>query len=117
MDMRQYAGSESKYLKAADLNGKRTKVKISGVSMVEFDDDEKGKMRKPALHFEGKEKAMVLNPTNTAELINAFGAESDEWAGHEVELSTKHYPAFGKDGLVLSPVGGAAPEFDDAIPF
>jgi hypothetical protein len=116
MDMTNYAGSESKYLKAADLNGKKTVAKISGVELVQFENDGVSSS-KPAISFEGKSKAMVLNATNTAALIHAFGAQSEDWLGGEVELSSKHYPAFGKDGLVLDPVGGAEPEFDDDIPF
>ena len=114
--MTQYAGSESKYLKAADLAGKRTRAKIRKVELVSFEDDGKS-YSKPAIYFDGKEKAMVLNPTNTTELIRAFGAQSDSWVGAEVELSTKHYAAFGKDGLILTPIGGAEPEYEDDIPF
>lgn len=104
MDMTAYAGSESKYLKATDLQGRRPTVTISGVSLLEFDDDEKGKQRKPALAFEGKEKQMVVNATNCEELIRAFGAESDKWIGHKVILSTKFYKQFGKEGIVLNAV-------------
>lgn len=116
MDMTQYAGSESKYLKAADLNGKRTRATIDKVELVQFEDEGRS-LSKPAIYFRGKEKAMVLNATNTTALIEAFGSQSDSWVGGEVELSTKHYPAFGKDGLVLDPIGGNVPEIDDDIPF
>jgi len=115
--MTQYAGSESKYLKATDLNGKRTRCVISGVELVEFERDDGRKDKKPAIAFNGKEKAMVCNPTSTSALNDAFGTDSEDWVGHEVELSTKHYATLGKDGLVLTPIGGKETELDDDIPF
>jgi len=114
--MSSYAGSESKYLKAADLNGKRTRCVIAGVELVEFENDGV-KTKKPSITFEGKDKAMVCNPTSTSSLNDAFGVDSEDWVGHEVELSTKHYASLGVDGLVLDPIGGAEDEFDDSIPF
>ena len=117
MDMKQYAGSESKYLKAADLNGQRPKVTIESVELVEFEQDDGGKHRKPCLKFRGKEKAMVCNATAVQELGNAFGWDSDAWVGKEVGLSTKHYPAFGKDGIVLTVLNKPADFVDDEIPF
>jgi hypothetical protein len=116
MDMTQYAGSESKYLKASDLGGGRPRVKIEAVNLVEFDDEEKGKHRKPTVKFEGKEKELVLNATNTEEIIRAFGADSDGWIGKELGLSTKYYKAFDREGIVVSPVV-PNDELDDDIPF
>lgn len=115
MDMTQYAGSESKYLKASDLQGKRPQVKIAAVSLVEFDDDEKGKVTKPAVALEGKEKELVCNATAVEELIRAFGADSDGWIGKTIGLSTKFYKNFGKEGIVITPLQDDGP--DDDIPF
>lgn len=116
MDMTQYSGNESKYLKAADLQGKRIKVTVSSVELVEFDDDEKGKHKKPVVRMSGKEKKLVLNATSVQDMINAYGKDSDGWAGKEIVLSTKFYPAFGREGIVVTPEIPAA-EFDDKIPF
>ena len=116
MKMSQYAGSESKYLKASDLQGARPKVRILGVNLIEFEDRETGEKEiKPTISFEGKEKAMVCNKTNVAELINAFGDESEDWKGKEVMLSTKFYDGVGKEGLVLTAMGSDEPS--DPIPF
>ena len=104
MDMTQYAGSESKYLKASDLNGGRPTVVIEKVNLVEFDDDEKGKHDKPTLKFEGKEKQLVLNASNTEELIHAFGADSDGWIGKKLGLSTEYYKAFDREGIVVTAI-------------
>jgi len=115
MDMTQYAGSESKYLKATDLQGKRPQVKIAGVSLVEFEDDDKGKHTKPALQLEGKEKQLVVGPQNCEELIQAFGADSDGWVGKTIGLSTKFYKNFGKEGIIITPLKDDGPDND--IPF
>lgn len=116
MDMSQYAGSESKYLKASDLQGKRPRVRVAKVSLLEFDDDEKGKHHRPALTLEGKDKQLVLNATNTDELCRAFGSDSESWIGKELGLSTKYYSGVGKEGIVVTPIV-AEPDLDDDIPF
>lgn len=116
MDMTKYAGSESKYLKASDLQGKRPKVKISSIKLLEFEDEEKGKHTKPVLMMDGKEKGVVLNATNCEEMIRAFGKDSDEWVGKEIILSTKYYKAFDREGIVVTPQV-SEDEFDDSIPF
>lgn len=115
MDMTQYAGSESKYLKAADLQGRSVRVTIEQVNLLEFEDDEKGKITKPALALKGKEKQIVCNATAVQDLIGAFGPNSDDWVGKDVRLATKHYPKFGRDGIVISPIieEGDAPD----VPF
>ena len=117
MDMSKYAGSESKYLKASDLQGKRPKVKIESISLLEFKDEDSGKIsHKPALALAGKEKQLVMNATNTEECMRVFGADSDSWIGKELVLSTKYYKAFDREGIVVSPV--AEDDFGDAdIPF
>lgn len=116
MDMTKYAGSESKYLKAADLQGKRPRVVIDGVELLEFE-EENGKVKhKPALVLRGKEKKLVLNATNTEEIMRAYGSDSDDWKGREIQLSTKHYPKFGVDGLVVTALG-SADDPNDEIPF
>ena len=114
MDMNKFAGSESKYLKAADLQGKSVKAVISAVALVEFENDDGSKQQKPAIALVGKEKQVVCNPTTVNELMQAYGVDSDGWIGKEIGLSTKHYASLGKDGLVVS----AMKDFvDDEIPF
>ena len=121
MDMKQYAGSESKYLKAADLQGRKPKVVIEGVELVEFDDrgDEGRKVRKPALKLRGKEKMLVCGPQSVEELGMSYGFDSDNWIGKEIGLSTRFYAQFGKEGIVVTAID-AAPKFEeggDDIPF
>ena len=113
MDMTQYAGSESKYLKAADLDGKSLKVTISAVDLVEFDNDG-DKETKPCLSLAGKEKKVVCNATSVMTLGNAYGFDSDAWINKEIGLSTKYYEGVGKEGIVITAMGAFE---EDDIPF
>jgi len=73
---------------------------------------------KPALSFEGKEKQLVLNPTNTKTLCSAYGDDSDGWIGHEIGLTVADYTdkGFGH-GWIVKPLDIKEPDFDDDIPF
>jgi len=115
VDMTQYAGKEGQYLKADDFTGKRFDVRISAVEMVAFDTDD-GEEIKPALAFKGKDKKLVLNPTNTKEIIRAFGKESDEWIGQKLMITVKYYESFGKSGFLVAPITEEEEE-DEDIPF
>jgi len=114
VDMNQFAGSESNYLKAADLKGARPQVIIDGVELVEFEDDGSKKV-KPCLKLRGKEKQLVLNATSVQELMSVFGPDSDTWIGKTIQLNTKHYPKYGKDGIVILAMNTEG--LDDDIPF
>lgn len=71
----------STYLKAADLEGKNVKVTIRSVIL-----EEVGQDRKPILYFEGHEKGLVLNRTNSNTISDAYGPETDDWRGATIEL-------------------------------
>lgn len=105
MDMTQYAGSESNFLKASDIQGSTPTVTIERVEEVSFEKDGKTDI-KPAIHFVGKEKGVVLNKTNTRSLIEAFGALSDDWLNKQAMLSvvtTEMGP-----GIRVTPLQGEA---------
>jgi hypothetical protein len=114
MDMTQFAGSESNWLKAEDIKGKNVKAVIREVSAVHFDaQNDKPAQDKAALKFEGREKGVILNATNTKILINAYGKDSEKWLGKEIGLTTKEYEGFGS-GIVVVILDA---DFDDDIPF
>jgi hypothetical protein len=104
----------SRWLKALDIKGKRIPVTLANVA-----EEEVGDGVKPVLYFEGKEKGLVLNKTNAEILKDAYGPETDDWAGQKAILGT--HKVRGRDGnlvdgiTVAVPVAEAAP--DDAIPF
>ena len=114
VDMTQYAGKESNYLKAGDLNGKNPTLVIESIELVEFDNDN-GKETKPAISFVGAKKSMVLNATNTEKLVRKFGADSNQWSGKSVMLGTEYYAKFDRDGLILTALDTEDP--NDDIPF
>ncbi len=119
MDMTQYSQSDSKDLKAGDFINCNIKVSISGVEIRNYDEKEgQPANSKPALSFNGKDKQLVLNATNTKTLCTAYGNDSDSWIGHEIGLTVKDYSdkGFGH-GWVVRPLDIAEPDFDDSIPF
>ena len=79
--MRISTAFPSESLKAADLQGRNILVVIDRVEMRDIGDD-----HKPVLFFQGKEKGVVLNKTNSNNVSVAYGDETDEWVGKEVVL-------------------------------
>jgi len=71
----------SKYLKADDLRGRETRVTISRVEREKMGDDVK-----PVVYFNGKEKGVVLNKTNSYTIATAYGDETNDWFGNDVIL-------------------------------
>ena len=119
MDMTQFSESESQWLKAKDFVGKNLKVQISDIEVVHFDADDKNPERNiPGLKFEGKEKGLIINKTNTQSLINAYGQNSDDWIGRNVGLSVADYrdKGFGF-GWIVTPLDVKPPEFDPDVGF
>lgn len=86
----------SKYLKSADLKGKMAKLQIAHV-----DSEEIGKDRKLVAYFRGKERGMVLNKTNAKTIAEAFGDETDNWTGADIEVFSMKVDYQGRmvDGL------------------
>lgn len=76
----------SKYLKAADLQGKRHKVTISAMTTTMLKDRQGVEKEKNIASFEGKEKQFVFNWTNENLIIPIFGEDTDNWVGAEIEL-------------------------------
>ena len=115
-DRSKYAETESNDLKAKNFIGKNFKLVISRIEEVHYDESEDQPANdKLALHFEGREKRLILNTINTESLVSAYGPDDDEWVGKEIQLTTKDYTAKGYGhGWILTPLGV---DFDDDIPF
>ena len=71
----------SKYLKAADLQGRQVTVKIRSAEQEVMGDD-----RKLVVYFEGKEKGFVCNKTNANNIAALYGPDTDNWVGSEITL-------------------------------
>ncbi|MEO0498952.1 MAG: hypothetical protein AAF205_00145 [Pseudomonadota bacterium] len=79
------AAFPSKYLKAADILGQTVNVNIRTVLMEEMGDG----AEKPVIYFQGKEKGVVMNRTNAEAVADAYGANTEAWAGQVVQLYTE----------------------------
>ena len=119
MDMSKFAQSESNDLKAKDFIGKNLKVKISQVEIRKFPaTDKMPASEKPALHFEGRDKTLVLNATNVQTLISAYGQSDSDWVGRTIGLSVADYTNKGYGhGWIVTALDIEPPEFDDDIPW
>jgi len=117
MDMTQYAVADNNDLKAADFIGVNMKVVIDKVDTVHYDaTNDQPETTRAVIYLVGKEKRIVLNPTNTKTLCEAYGSEDDGWIGHEIGLTVKEYDTF-KPGWIVTPLDVKAPDFDDDIEF
>ncbi|NQU20950.1 MAG: hypothetical protein HQ567_06670 [Candidatus Nealsonbacteria bacterium] len=99
----------SKYLKAADIERGRERQLTTDYVDVELMESTGDK--KPVLYFKGEDRGLVLNRTNAEVLSDAFGEDSDDWAGQRVVLYCAKTQFAGKtcDGLRLRPaVNGQA---------
>ena len=79
--MRIDSAFPGQYLKAADLQGKRVTVTMAHVQMEDI-----GSEQKPILYFQGTDKGLVLNKTNSNTIMAAYGYETEDWAGQVITL-------------------------------
>jgi hypothetical protein len=86
MDMRKYA---SKYVKPDNVRDGPIQTRIVNV----FEDEQYGR---PVLELETGSQ-FSLNDGNTNALIKAWGHNSDDWIGQEIELSLGHYQDWKTD--------------------
>lgn len=73
----------SKYLKAADLNGKDLTLTILGCEMETIGED---KESKPVLDFADEAKSLVLNKTNATIISRLHGSDTAQWGGKRITL-------------------------------
>ena len=83
----------SKYLRAADLDGRQVTVEIAHVELEEVGT---GEEPKPVLYFQGKAKGVVLNKTNANAVASAYGDDTDDWMGQNVVLFSAHVDFQGR---------------------
>jgi hypothetical protein len=88
----------SKYLKASDLQKRQVTLKISHAQFEKIGTDDK-----LVLYFQGtkENKGVVLNKTNAGVIANAYGDETEEWAGKSVTLFEAMVEYQGKLGPAI----------------
>jgi len=121
----------SKYLRAADLQGRSRVVTIDHVTHEDFKDDGVT-VKKTVVHFKrnGTGTApLVVNKTNWKMLVAITGAEDDDdWAGYRIELRSEKVNSPG--GRIVDSIrvheapaapkaakAKAVPEFNDEVGF
>lgn len=77
--MKMSVAFPSKYIAAADLQGRQVDVEIERVEMEDIGDD-----HKPVAYFVGKSKGLVLNKTNASAIADLYGDETDAWIGRVI---------------------------------
>jgi hypothetical protein len=71
----------SKYLKAADLDGKTIKLTIKDVGTEMIGDD-----TKLIVYFKNQEKGLVMNKTNSNNIAMVFGPDTDGWLDQDIQV-------------------------------
>lgn len=84
----------SKYVKAADLNGKPVTLTISHL-IVEKMGHGAEEEKKPVLYFAKATKGLVLNRTNGMIIGALYGDETDDWKGKRITIYPTKVRAFG----------------------
>jgi hypothetical protein len=72
----------SNYLKSSDVQG-QIQLVMARTAMEQLGDD-----MKLVLFFQGHEKGMVMNKTNSANVANLYGPETDNWIGKPIVLAS-----------------------------
>ena len=109
----------SKYLKAADLDGKTYRMTIRGVQMEDMGGE--GGDEKPILYFTRGQKGVVLNRTNADALSIVFGEETNAWVGKQIDLYPERVAFKGQMtwGIRMKarvePIDGAVPGLQQPI--
>jgi hypothetical protein len=96
------------WLTADDLAGREVTVTIESVTIHDMPDGKK----KAALHFIGKEKALLLNVTNGNTLTELFGTdEMDNWEGQRFRMFVAKVDFQGKrvPAIRVKAAGGSKP--------
>jgi hypothetical protein len=86
----------SRYLKASDLGGREIKVVMQHVEKEKLGDD-----MKLALYFKGKDKAMILNKTNSYTIADAYGEDTEDWFDQPLILFSVMVDFQGKVGPAI----------------
>ena len=140
MKMSEMYPDTSTWLKAADLQKRRVVAEINHVKAEEINGNDGKKETKAVVYFKGKEKGLVLNKTNAAQIAYMYGDEMDMWDGKQIELYPTMVDFAGKmvEAIRIAPPPGQSmtqgtmpdgretlpntasqggPDLDDEIPF
>lgn len=86
----------SKYVAAADLNGKPVTLTVKSITLEEMVTHKDERVKKPVVWFERATKGFVMNVTNARTIADLYGDETDAWVGKRITIYPTRVPAFGK---------------------
>lgn len=86
----------SKYLIAADLNGKSFTLHIKTVTLDDMVTHDNKKVKKPVVWFVEAKKGLVINVTNAKIIVALYGDETDGWTGKSIAIYPTRVKAFGE---------------------
>ena len=91
------------YLGHFDLQGRDVTVTISKVIGGQLTATGGRKSKKPIVYFEGKEKGLICNKTNSKTIATLYGNYVEAWVGKRITLyvSTARNPDGGEDVLCI----------------
>lgn len=86
----------TKYVTAADLQGRTVTLTIKAVTMEEMLTHDNKTVSKPVAWFERTNKGFVMNATNARVIANLYGDNTDGWTGQRISIYPTQVKAFGK---------------------
>lgn len=86
----------TKYVTAADLQGRTITLTIKAVTLEEMLTHDNKTVSKPVAWFERTMKGLVMNATNARVIANLYGDNTDAWMGKRINIYPTQVRAFGK---------------------
>lgn len=88
------------YLEGLMIKDKPVTLTIKGVTQEELT-SQRGKEIKIIVHFQERDKSLILNKTNTKQIVKFFGPETNDWHGRKVTLYAEKGTWFGVEGYAV----------------
>jgi hypothetical protein len=88
------------YLEGLMIKDKPVTLTIKGVTQEELT-SQRGKEVKIIVHFQERDKSLILNKTNTKQIVKFFGPETNDWRGRKVTLYAEKGTWFGVEGYAV----------------
>src|SRR3954469_20455527 len=86
----------TRFIAAADLNGKSFTLTIRSVTLEDMQSHDNKTVTKPVAWFSNAAKGLVLNRTNCMIIADLHGPETDAWTGKQIVIYATKVRAFGK---------------------
>jgi hypothetical protein len=105
----------SKFLKAADLNGRPTVVVVDKASVESLKTMSGESTQKLVLHFRDRQKGLVVNRTNYDTIADFLGDGAGNWVGKQIELYPDRVAVGGKTVPCIRVRQPIADELNDSV--